>query len=149
VTGIRKREGSISQIVIFRAALILGAGALATACAEKPAPVAHTAVPAAPAAKQIYVVVERGQTLDQIARNYRVAKQDIIAANQLKPPYELKPGTVLTLPAGAAQPPKEATQSKPALPAKAAAKPDQAAAIAGSARPTRPKRPPPKAIPLD
>jgi LysM repeat protein len=133
----------MSKVVIFRAALIFAAGAVATACGEKPAPVAHTAVPAAPAAKQIYVVVERGQTLDQIARNYRVAKQDIVAVNQLKPPYELKPGTVLTIPAGAAQPPKEATQSK------AAPKPDQAAAMARSARPTRPKRPPAKAIPLD
>lgn len=138
----------MSQLGIVRAALILGTGALAAACAGQPAPVGPTVAPAQPAARQIYVVVERGQSLDRIARDYRVAKQDIIAANQLKPPYELKPGTVLAMPMGAAQPPKEVTPAKSALPAQATSKPDQAAATAG-ARPTRPKRPPPEVIPLD
>ena len=137
----------MSQLGMFRAALILGAVALATACAGQPTPVAHTVAPP-PAAKQIYVVVERGQSLDRIARDYRVAKQEIIAANQLKPPYELKPGTVLTLPASAAQPPKEATQSK-GTSTQAAPKPPQAVAATAPARPTRPKRPPPEVIPLD
>ena len=106
----------MSQLDIVRAALILGTGALAAACGEQPAPVAPTVAPAAPIAKQIYLVVERGQSLDRIARDYRVAKQDIIAANQLKPPYELKPGTVLTLPAGTAQSAKKATAAKSAPP---------------------------------
>ena len=53
----------MSQLGMFRAALILGAVALATACAGQPTPVAHTVAPP-PAAKQIYVVVERGQPLD-------------------------------------------------------------------------------------
>ena len=135
----------MGQLGMFRAALILGAVALATACAGQSTP--HTVAPP-PAAKQIYVVVERGQSLDRIARDYRVAKQEIIAANQLKPPYELKPGTVLTLPASAAQPPKEATQSKGA-PGQSAPKPPQAVAATAPARPTRPKRPPPEVIPLD
>ena len=139
----------MSQLGMFRAALILGAGALATACAGQPTPVAQTAAPVPPAAKQVYVVVERGQSLDRIARDYGVAKQDIIAANQLKPPYELKPGTVLAVPAGAAQRPKEAAQSKAAPPTQAAPKLPQAAAATGPARPTRPKRPPPEVIPLD
>ena len=107
-----------------------------------------------PAVKQIYVVVERGQSLDRIAQMYRVAKQDIIVANQLKPPYELKPGTVLAMPAGPAQPLKDATaESKPpAPPRRAAPKPDQtstAATVPDAPRQTRPKRQPPEVIPLD
>ena len=47
--------------------------------AGQPAPVEPSVAPAASAAKQIYVVVERGQSLDRVARDYRVAKQDIIA----------------------------------------------------------------------
>ena len=112
----------MSQLGIFRAALILGAGALATACAGQTGPMAHTAAPAVPAEKQIYVIVQRGQSLDRIAREYRVAKQEIIAANHLKPPFQVKPGAVLVIPLGAAQLSKEATQSKGA-PAKAAPKP--------------------------
>ena len=85
---------------------------LIAACAER-----SPAMPPAPppaAAKPIYVVVERGQSLDQIAQTYRVAKDDIIAANQLKPPYRLKPGTVLAVPivaTGVAEP--AARGSKP------------------------------------
>ena len=104
----------MSQLGIFRAALILGAGALATACAGQTGPMAHTAAPAVPAEKQIYVIVQRGQSLDRIAREYRVAKQEIIAANHLKPPFQVKPGAVLVIPLGAAQLSKEATQSKAA-----------------------------------
>ena len=62
------------QVGIFRAALILGCGALA-ACADRPVPGAPAAAPAAPAASQIYVVVERGQSLDRIAQAYRVATE--------------------------------------------------------------------------
>ena len=91
---------------VFRVALVLGTSAL-LACTDRPATPA--VAPPMPAVKQIYVVVERGQSLDRIAQMYRVAKQDIIAANQLKPPYELKPGTVLAMPASPAQPLKDAT----------------------------------------
>jgi LysM repeat protein len=85
---------------------IVVACGLVTACSERPSPMAPAAPPRATATKQIYVFVQRGQSLDHIAKTYRVAKDDIIAANQLKPPYSLKPGTVLAIPA-------EITQSKP------------------------------------
>lgn len=132
----------MSQLSIFRLAWILGTGALVAACADRPAPVTPAVAPPMPAAKQIYVVVERGQSLDRIAQIYRVAKQDIIAANQLKPPYELKPGTVLAMPA---QPSKPSEPPRRATPG-----PDQrATAVPDAPRQTTPKRQPPKVIPLD
>jgi hypothetical protein len=60
-----------------------------------------------------------------------VSRSKIIAANQLKPPYELKPGTLLAVPAGAPQRPNEAAQSKRA------------------ADPGRAETPPPRAGRLD
>jgi hypothetical protein len=45
-----------------------------------------------------FVVVERGQSLDSIARIYRVAKRDIIATNHLTAQYNLKPGMSLEVP---------------------------------------------------
>ena len=45
-----------------------------------------------------FVVVERGQSLESIARTYRVTKRDIIATNHLAVPYNLKPGTQLEVP---------------------------------------------------
>ena len=124
---------------IFRAALILGCGALA-ACADHSAPVAPAA---APVASQIYVIVERGQSLDRIAQAYHVAKQDIIVANDLKPPYALKPGTVLQMPLTAVLEPKPTPASG------TAAKPDRSAGTAAPAPRARPKRPAPEVIPLD
>jgi LysM repeat protein len=138
----------MDQFGIFRAALILGCGAVA-ACADRPAPVAPTAAPAAPAASQIYVIVERGQSLDRIAQAYRVTKQDIIVANNLKPPYALKPGTVLQMPLTAVQPAKQTPEPKPRPSSGTAAKPDRSSGTVAPAPPARPKRPSPDVIPLD
>jgi len=135
----------MDQFGILRAALILGCGALA-ACADRPAPRAPAA---APAASQIHVIVERGQSLDRIAQAYRVAKQDIIAANNLKPPYALKAGTVLQMPLTAVQPAKQTHEAKPTPASGSAAKPDRSAGTATPAPRARPKRPPPEVIPLD
>ena len=44
------------------------------------------------------VIVKRGQTLDGYAYTYHVPKSAIIAANGLRPPYELKIGQHLTIP---------------------------------------------------
>jgi hypothetical protein len=138
----------MDRLSILRAALIPVCCVL-SACAERPSQVAPAPVtaPASPADRQIYVVVGRDQSLDKIAQTYRVAKQDIIAANQLKPPYSLKPGTVLTIPGGVVQPSTATTPPKPAEPSRAAGNSDQTA----PARPrqTRPKRPAPEVIPLD
>ena len=51
-----------------------------------------------PGQEVIYVVVQRGQNLDRIAQRYHVEKSDVIAANQLKPPYTLEPGAILMIP---------------------------------------------------
>jgi LysM repeat protein len=131
----------------FRAALILGCGALA-ACAERPAAVAPATAPAAPTASKIHVIVQRGQSLDRVAQSYRVAKEDIIAANNLKPPYDLKPGTVLQMPLTAVQPAKDMSKPKPAPASRTAAKPDRSQAAAPAPR-ARPVRSSPEVIPLD
>ncbi len=137
----------MNQLGVFRAVLILGCGALA-ACAERPAPVPPATAPAAPAASQISVIVARGQSLDLIAKAYRVDKQDIIAANNLKPPYALKPGSTLRMPLTAVPPAKQATKPKPAPASAIAAKPDRSETAAPGPS-GRPKRRPLEVIPLD
>ena len=88
------------------AALVLGCSTvLLAACAEQQQEEAAVAPATAPLPGKgnFHVVVERGQTLDRIAQLYHVAKHDVIAANQLKPPYTLKPGTILAIPLSAVQ----------------------------------------------
>src|SRR3954471_3144018 len=84
-------------------AVILGCGLLLlAACAGREASVGPGAKPApSPARHEIYILVQRGQTLDTIAGRFNVAKTDIIAINGLKPPYTLKPGAILKLPVAA------------------------------------------------
>ena len=61
--------------------------------------VAPAATPAAsPARNETWIVVQRGQTLDAVADRFRVPKAEIIALNDLKPTYRLKPGGILKLP---------------------------------------------------
>ncbi len=145
------------RLGIFRTALIVGCG-LVAACAERSPPVAPATPPAA--TKQIHVVVERGQSLDRIAQTYRVAKDDIIAANQLKPPYSLKPGTVLAISVVATEaaeptalrpnpdtPPR--VVAKPDTSLRAAVKPDRATSAPAPARRTKPKALEQAVIPLD
>src|SRR5215213_2029265 len=137
----------MSRLSIYLTALIMGCG-LVTACAERPPAMAPAAPPAA--TKGVYVVVGRGQSLDQIAQTYRVAKGDIIAANQLKPPYSLKPGTVLAIPVvgtKAAEP--AATRSKPDTPLRTTAPPDRATSASTPVRRTKPKTFEQAVIPLD
>jgi LysM repeat protein len=88
-----------------------------------------------------YAFVERGQSLDAIAKTYHVAKQRIIAANKLTPPFTLKPGLVLAIPLSAieAAPPSQKTATTKLRPA---------AADADVPKRARPKHTP-DAIPLD
>src|SRR5262252_9151708 len=89
------------------AAILTG---LVGACAEptEPAPVFQKGqvtpivgpMPAPSPALQ--VIVKRGQTLDGYAYTYHVPKSAIIAANNLRPPYQLKAGQRLTIPAAGA-----------------------------------------------
>ena len=123
-----------------RAALVLVSVALLTACADEPrtAPPMTTAG-AIPDAGKIYVVVQRGQSLDQIARSFGVPKGDIIAANNLGPPYSVKPGAVLAIPGAATTAIKQATLS-PKLDAPApSAKTERVVAAPAKPRPTKAK----------
>ncbi len=51
-----------------------------------------------PGRAAFYVAVERGQTIDQIAKTYRVAERDIVVANHLRSPYKLRVGVLLEVP---------------------------------------------------
>ena len=57
------------------------------------------------------VTVEHGQSLSAIALAYHVPERAIIAANQLKPPYELRAGARLVIPAAGGQAPAPAVAS--------------------------------------
>src|SRR3954447_21451719 len=145
-------------------AVILGCGLLLAGCAGREASVGPAAKPApSPARNEIYIVVQRGQTLDAVAGRFNVAKADIIVINGLKPPYALKPSVILKLPVTAQEPsPEAAADEKPTTPPKplrpattAAMTAPPAAAPERARRPARPKtseKPPPSApqvIPLD
>ncbi len=101
---------------ISAAAVVLASGVFLAACApETPSPNAATGTapaginpaanaerqPTTNAARKRYLIVQRGQSLGRIAETYHVAAQVIIAANKLSPPYRLKAGARLLLPAPA------------------------------------------------
>src|SRR4051794_4765491 len=152
----------MQQRAASRMAILLSCGLLLAACSGCKDSVVPAATSAqAPAARQIYIVVQRGQTLDTIAEKFHIAKAEIIALNNLKPPYVLKPSAVLQIPALPVTPePEEQTVEPPTRPSPARAavldpKPSPSAADSAPARSARPKRPPkpksspPEVIPLD
>ena len=142
-------------------AILLSSGLLLAACGGRKDSIVPAATPAQPpAASRIYIVAQHGQSLDALAERFRIDKTEIIALNNLKPPYMLKPGAVLQIPALPAALEQEEQTIEPAAhappPATAAAgapKPTPSAAASAPARPARPKPPkpmtPPKVIPLD
>lgn len=80
----------------------------APAPANVPAPTTEpTAEPAAaaaaPGAPTTYTVMP-GDWVYNIARKFNVSPNSIIAANGLRPPYSLRAGQTLTIPAGGTQP---------------------------------------------
>ena len=96
-------------------ALLFGCGLLIAGCADWTAGTAGPANPVPPPAKKfVYVIVGRGQTLDHLAQTYHADKSDIIAANDLKPPYALKPNMLLRVPAAASEPVSVAAEPAPA-----------------------------------
>src|SRR3954451_15193077 len=152
----------MEQKAALQIAILLSSGLLLAACGGRQDSIVPAATPAQPpAASQVYIVVQRGQTLDALAKRFRIDKAEIIAFNNLKPPYMLKPGAVLKIPAlPAALEQKEQTiepptHSPPPTRATAGApKPLPSAADSAPARPARPKRQPrpktpPEVIPLD
>jgi len=144
--------------VLWMAAMV-SYGLLLAACSSRGVSVAPTATPAAsPAQNEIYIVVQRGQTLDAIADRFHVKKAEIIALNDLIPPYRLKPGGILKLPVAAQLDPETQADEEPApqpRPSASATSATTAASPAQAQRPARPKRsekPKPSApqvIPLD
>ena len=94
---------------LARASFVAILAGLVGACAEQsePAPVfmrgaaEPIAAPMPSPARQ--VVVKRGQTLAGFAYTYHVPKSAIIAANGLRPPYELKAGSRLVIPGSGAR----------------------------------------------
>src|SRR5207302_6810356 len=111
------KERAVAWQRIVRAAAALGLAGLVAACAggppAEPAPVVlNGAGPgvagqagimprgAAPlAAEGRHIVVRPGQSLGGIAQAYHVPPRAIIAANRLAPPYEVKIGQRLLIPA--------------------------------------------------
>lgn len=140
--------------LVFRCGLLLLGSALLAACVRDPGSVGLAASGELPRPGHLYLMVDHGQTLERIAQTYRVARQDIIAANNLTPPYALTPGVMLEIPLSstaptmaarpvprqAAAPAKPRPKSKPVRTAGAAHEP---------AHEATPKRAAPEIIPLD
>jgi LysM repeat protein len=133
----------------YPATLTLACGALLAACAERPVPPPSiTSATSSLAAKQTYIIVQRGQSLDQIARTFRVPKAEIIAANKLAPPYHIKPGAALAIPGTGPLIADEPTVlPKAGAPLRPAATPERVATVRPTPRPVSSKAAPPGAKP--
>jgi LysM repeat protein len=138
-------------------AAIISCGICLASCGGRQSPSAPVATSApSPAKNEMYIVIQRGQTLDAVADRFHITKADIIALNDLKPPYRLKPGGVLKLPV-TAQLHQEteadegsASLPKPSSTATAVTTPAPPAQAQRPARPKAAEKPkPPKVIPLD
>jgi lipoprotein NlpD len=132
-----RRLGFSGAALLLCSGLLFGCGP-----SEPPTPPPAPIPPPAAQESMVYVFVERGQSLDAIAKTYHVAKQRIIAVNKLSPPFTLKPGLVLAIPLSAIEssPPSQKTViTKPRPPV---------AADADVPKRARPKQSP-DVIPLD
>ena len=153
-----------------RAGLIAIFGGLLAGCAgpSAPAPVffagdtgappiAATQAPLPPPA--LHVTVRRGQTLDGYAYTYHLPRSAIIAANNLRPPYELKAGQRLTIPAAGSRQAEPGSPTASAVATPQPLAPPQAAiaqppahpeTVAPAAQPPAPvAKAEPDVIPLD
>ena len=116
---------------------------------------------AAPAAHPDLAKVEKGDTLASISERYNVPPHVIVELNRLSPPYQLEPGTMLSLSPGHAPPTAHPAQVATALPPPSApalndgvgerappppkhAEPSYAAGVGESLSPPPPKPEPPK-----
>jgi murein DD-endopeptidase MepM/ murein hydrolase activator NlpD len=150
-------------VVMPGVAAILGLLAACVPALRGPAPVVYggaarptgpapVAMPPPPAS----VVVQPGQSLSIIAHTHHLAWPALATANHLSPPYRVKPGQKLVIPAtgvyAAASPPLAVASLPPPQPAMLAPPPErpQPAALTPPERP-RPvtTRPLPRVIPLD
>lgn len=94
-------------------------------------------MPMAMPAPPLQVVVKRGQTLDGYAYTYHLPKSAIIAANGLRPPYELKAGQHLMIPN--ARGPVQQAMASPPGPAAHPWSPPPAASVQQAAIPQPPR----------
>ena len=85
------------RLDIAHVAVIIGC-LVTNGCSSPSTPEKVAASPPVQTGGSVVVIVQRGQSLDQIAKAYQASKSDIIAANHLSPPYTLKPGTFLQVP---------------------------------------------------
>jgi len=101
--GATSAPGATSPPVATSAPLPAATSAPLPAATSAPAPAAaptpEVAVPAAPGETTTYTVVA-GDWVYNIARKFNVSPNAIIEANGLRPPYSLRPGQTLTIPAG-------------------------------------------------
>jgi murein DD-endopeptidase MepM/ murein hydrolase activator NlpD len=89
----RKRAEQTAQTLI--AALLLGT---ASGCATADMNYARAPVNMGPARPVTVVLVQRGDTVQGIARRYGLSTQSVIEANRLREPYQLARGQRLVLP---------------------------------------------------
>ena len=141
----------IRRCGIARAGLVAILAALVGACAMQtdPAPVflRGSAEPMAPPmppppTPTRQIVVQRGQSLGGIAQAYHVPKSAIIAANGLRPPYELKAGAKLIIPGEGGPPPQMAMGHTAAAPPVGTAMPLPPPHPESLAPPSPPPQPP-------
>ena len=93
-TRVAQRGAGVAQLAVLLALLLAGCGP------REPAPVVSGNESPPPPAQ---VIVQRGQTLSGIARDYHVPMHVVAEANQLSPPYRILVGQALIIP-GAGQP---------------------------------------------
>ena len=117
----------------------------ASGCSNSSMPEKVAPSPPVQTGGNIVVVVQRGQSLDQIAKEYQASKSDIIAANHLSSPYTLKPGTFLQVPVKVAG--QAATVAK--QPTQSDAAETKAARSTEAATKAKPKAKQLEPIPLD
>jgi murein DD-endopeptidase MepM/ murein hydrolase activator NlpD len=145
----------IRRCGIARAGLVVILAALVGACAPQtdPAPVflkgsAEPLPPPMPPPPKPtrQIVVQRGQSLGGIAQAYHVPKSAIIAANGLRPPYELQAGAHLIIPGEGGPPPQMAighTAAAPPVGAPTPLPPPHPESLAPPSPPPAPASPPP------
>jgi hypothetical protein len=133
----------MSWLRLLSAILLLSAGALLAACAAEDAATAgRMPLPGAGRAA-FFVVVGRDHSVDRIAQTYGVKKHDIIAANNLVPPYRLQPGSLLEVPVDTANRVRQAKRApNRAVAAKTVIKRSRAASAEGRAGKSKAKKRP-------
>ncbi len=100
---IRRAYSAGMRHVPHHLVMVLGLAALMAACSpsyDSRVPVSRGPDGPLHVQRPATVTVYAGDTVYGVARRYSLAVRDLIEANNLQPPYQLQPGTVLRLPGG-------------------------------------------------